>query len=188
MYWWWFCWNISVDFLFQSIKSLAHICVSPNNHAYLVPIPCPLVPISAIRDWKPSGLNHYKIDDQNKCPLTKGCKWTEPSSVSVEDAAKRKYEFCIIWWKGIFFTDRCSFRKEVYMGCYFIFEVGWEIGRLTVDLTISCAIYTSCFNQSRCRGSQSQDLGELLNHGLFQSLMTKNISWKSLEWSRNEIQ
>ena len=23
-----------------------------------------------------------------------------------------------------FFTDRCSFRKEVYMGCYFIFEVG----------------------------------------------------------------
>ena len=25
---------------------------------HLVPIPCPLVPISAIRDWNPSGLNH----------------------------------------------------------------------------------------------------------------------------------
>ena len=47
-----------------------NICISPNNHAYLVPIPCPLVPISAIRDWKPSGLNHYKIDNQCKCPLT----------------------------------------------------------------------------------------------------------------------
>ena len=155
------------------VISPPNICISPNNHAYLVPIPCPLVPISAIRDWKPSGLNHYKIDNQCKCPLTQvanGQNQVPYLSDYMNFVSSGGRVFFL--QTGVHLERRCK-----WVVTYFWSRLG--NGMLAMDLTISCAVYTSCFNQSRCRGSQSHDPGKPLSNGTFQPLMTKNISLKT---------